>query len=239
MSYAFGMFFKEISKNDVFTFVNKVCEELADNSEEHIKSSVCYIPSLRTKDATDLVDKYWLNTLFELSFVYWPDKQLLGLCGYNYPDKVKTLFPSLVYFQNSTDHDYDFGEWPQYDLFQKHVFESCCASKSVLIKKYMEVNNCDRKEAEEFYAENTDYFKKALVYDAVYKELALDDWLWGNDNSSFIRLTVQAIDNDKKKFKAQIQLTNIKKNFLEECQKENHVANKNDKSNDEVDFDLE
>lgn len=241
MSYEFGMFFKEIQQADVLSFVNQVCNELTNSSKEYIEQNVFYIPSLRYKSEDKRINNYWLHSLFEMSFVYWPKEQLLGLCGYNYPSNVKDLFSSFVYFQNHTDCDYDFSQWPQYPVFQKHVYDCIGMDKSSVIKKYMGLNNYNQKEAEEFYSEDPAYFRRSLVYDSVYKELALDDWLWGKDNPSFIRLTVQSINDDKKKFKAKTQMASIRKSFLEECEKEDQTSksHKDDKSNDEKDFDLE
>lgn len=243
MSYAFGMYFIEMSQVNVLPFVDQVCDELTNSSKEYIERNVFHIPSLRYKSKDDRVDNYWLNTLFAMSFVYWPEKQLLGLCGYEYPGNVKEMFSSFVYFQNSTDHDYNYAEWPASYVFQKHVHDSVVMDKKSIIQKYMSVNDCDSKEAKEFYDTDPHYFRRALVYDSVYKDLALDDWLWGKDNPSFIRFTVQSINDDKKKFKAQTQMASIRKSFLEEeeCEKEDQVSksNKDDKSNDEKDFDLE
>ena len=241
MSYAFGMYFKEISQVNVLPFVDQVCGELANSSKEYIERNGFYIPSLRYKSEDKRIDDYWLNTLFEISFVYWPEKQLLGLCGYEYPSNVKEMFSSFVYFQNSTDRDYNYAEWPAAYVFQKHVHDSVVMDKKSIIQKYMSVNDCDSKEAKEFYDTDPHYFRRALVYDSVYKDLALDDWLWGKDNPSFIRFTVQSINDDKKKFKTQTQLASIRKSFLEECEKEDQTSksNKDDKSNDEKDFDLE
>lgn len=241
MSYAFGMHFIEMSQVNVLPFVDQVCDELANSSKEYIERNVFYIPSLRYKSEDNRVDDYWLNTLFEISFVYWPKKQLLGLCGYEYPDNVKEMFTSFVYFQNSTDRDYDYADWPASYVFQKHVHDSVVMDKKSVIQKYMKVNNCDSKEAKEFYDSDPHYFRRSLVYDSVYKDLALDDWLWGKDNLSFIRFTVQSINDDKKKFNALTQMASIRKSFLEECEKDDQVSkpNKDLESDDEKDFDLE
>lgn len=55
------------------------------------------------------------------------------------------------------------------------------------------------------------------------------------------RLTVQSINDEKKKFNAQIQMASIRKSFLEECKKDDQVSklNKDIETNDEKDFDLE
>ena len=241
MSYAFGMYFIEMSQVNVLPFVDQVCDELANSSKEYIERNVFYIPSLRYKSEDNRIDDYWLNTLFEISFVYWPEKQLLGLCGYEYPDNVKEMFNSFIYFQNSTDRDYDYADWPASYVFQKHVHDSVVMDKKSVIQKYMKVNNCDSKEAKEFYDSDPHYFRRSLVYDSVYKDLALDEWLWGKDNPSFIRFTVQSINDDKKKFNALTQMASIRKSFLEECEKDDQVSkpNKDLESDDEKDFDLE
>lgn len=241
MSYAFGMYFIEMSQVNVLPFVDMISDKLANSSKEYIERNAFYIPSLRYKSEDNRIDDYWLNTLFEISFVYWPKKQLLGLCGYEYPDNVKEMFTSFVYFQNSTDRDYDYADWPASYVFQKHVHDSVVMDKKSVIQKYMKVNNCDSKEAKEFYDSDPHYFRRSLVYDSVYKDLALDDWLWGKDNLSFIRFTVQSINDDKKKFNALTQMASIRKSFLEECEKDDQVSkpNKDLESDDEKDFDLE
>lgn len=220
MSYSFGMFFKEISQADVLPFVNWVCSEVASHPGELIEQAKYCIPSLRDEKLNNKTDNYWLSSLFELQFVYWPDKKLIGMCGNTYPGNTKDMFTGHVTFQNSTDRDYDYGEWPQIDLFQKHVYESFSLKLDAIIKKYMDVTGYDESEAREFYNDDPEYMRRSLVYDAVYKELALDDWLWGKDNPSFIKFTVQALNNDETKFSAYRHLEKIKKEFLAECQED-------------------
>lgn len=212
MSYSFGMFFKEIKQEEIILFIDRVKKELFNNAQEYLKNSIYYIPSLRHKVANDLTDKYWLSTLFELSFVYWPEKNIFGLCGYNYPDAIQKMFDGHFCFQNSTDRDYAYNEWPtNISLFQKHVSESqILLDREALIMKYMNVNKCDKKEAMECFDTDMDYYRKTLVYDSIWQELALDDWLYGRENFRFIRLSIQTLDCEEKKFKAEMKLMDIK-----------------------------
>ena len=223
MSFSFGMFFKEISQADVLPFVNEVCNELANHTNEFIEQSKYCIPSFRDEELSDKTDWYWLNTLFEIQFVYWPEKELIGLCGNDYPGKIKDMFSGHVLFQNSTDQDYAYDVWPQINLFQKHVYESVTLDKESIMKKYADVNNdYSEEELKECFGSDysSNYYRRTLVFDAVYKELALDDWLWGKDNPSFIKFTVQALNNDEAKFKANRCLKQIKKDCLDEIRDE-------------------
>lgn len=223
MSYSFGMFFKEISQADVLPFVNEVCNELANHTNEFIEQSKYCIPFFRDEGLSNKTDWYWLNSLFEIQFVYWPEKKLIGLCGNNYPGKIKDMFSGYVLFQNSTDQDYAYGEWPQIDLFQKHVYESVTLDKKSIMKKYADIHeDCSEEELKECFSSDylSSYYRRTLVFDAVYKELALDDWLWGRENPSFIRLTVQALNNDEVKFRADRYLKKIKKDCLDEIYEE-------------------
>lgn len=234
MSYSFGMFFKEISQADVLPFVNRVCSEVASHPSELIEQAKYCIPSLRDEKSDNKTDRYWLSSLFEFQFVYWQDKKLIGMCGYTYPGNTEDMFTGHVTFQNSTDRDYAYDEWPQIDLFQKHVYESSSLEPDAIIKKYMNVTGDNKLEASEFYDDDPEYMRRSLVYDSVYKELALDDWLWGRENPSFIRLTVQALNNDETKFSAYRHLEKIKKGFQENQTNSDAVNDEYEKEVDDL-----
>lgn len=78
MSYAFGMFFKQIKQEDLLSFIDKVQAEMRNHAKEWIDYNKCYAPSVRSvrsltnepKFVKAFMDEYWLNTLFTSRFVY-------------------------------------------------------------------------------------------------------------------------------------------------------------------------
>ena len=59
----------------------------------------------------NLLRDMWVQDIFQVRFVYWPQHKLLALCGDNYPEAVESLFGPQVAFQNCTDQDYEVDVW--------------------------------------------------------------------------------------------------------------------------------
>lgn len=113
MSYAFGMFFKQIKQEDLLSFIDKVQAEMRNHAKEWIDYNKDYAPSVRSvrsltnepKFIKAFMDEYWLNTLFTSRFVYWPNYDLLGVSGYKFPGEIHNWFDGHFTFQNSSDQD--------------------------------------------------------------------------------------------------------------------------------------
>lgn len=62
-----------------------------------------------------------------------------------------------------------------------------------------------------------EYFKKSCIYDMIYEDLQLNDWLYNRDNPAFYQLSINAINDDGQRIRYNAMLENIlKKEFGEE-----------------------
>ena len=216
MSYCFGMFFKQVKKEEVIDIMNQCAKYLIENSYEYIKKSVYYIPSVRNR-GDEITNEYWLDTLFSLNFVYWDDINLLGLSGYEYPCEIRKMFTTHVTFQNSTDQDYEYDDWnDKIDVFKecKQYVEKL--SDSDIAGLFNEDSLADDDIAGLFNEDSLadddlDYYRKTCLYNKIYEKLSLEDWLYDNYSDSFKRFKINAIDSSEKKFNINTKL----KKFLQ------------------------
>lgn len=221
MSYAFGMFFKQIKQEDLFSFIDKVQAEMRNHAKEWIDYNKYYAPSVRLftlhsdefKFAKAYLDEYWLNTLFASRFVYWPDYDLLGVSGYKLPGEIENWFDGHFSFQNSSDQDYDYETWPTgIRQFKARIDRIKNADDSTLyecIDKYMGDYSIEEIKAD------SEYFKKVCIYDMIYEDLQLNDWLYNHDNPAFYQLSINAINDDGQRIRYNAMLGNILKKEFE------------------------
>lgn len=223
MSYAFGMFFKQIKQEDLLSFIDKVQAEMRNHANEWIDYNKYYAPSVRSvrsltnepKFVKAFMNKYWLNTLFTSRFVYWPDYNLLGVSGYKLPGEIENWFDGHFSFQNSSDQDYDYDEWPTgIDQFTARINRVKNADDGRLLEYVDELMG--EYSIEEIKAD-PEYFKKVCIYDMIYEDLQLNDWLYNRDNLAFYQLSINAINDDGQRIRYNAMLENIlKKEFGEE-----------------------
>lgn len=223
MSYAFGMFFKQIKQEDLLSFIDKVQSEMRNHANEWIDYNKDYAPSVRSvrsltnepKFIKAFMDEYWLNTLFTSRFVYWPNYDLLGVSGYKFPGEIENWFDGHFTFQNSSDQDYDYETWPAgIDLFATRINRVKNADDSNL---YEYVNKFMAEYSMEEIKADPEYFKKSCIYDMIYEDLQLDDWLYNHDNPNFYNMSINAINDDGQCIRYNAMLGNIlKKEFGEE-----------------------
>lgn len=218
MSYAFGMFFKQIKQEDLLSFIDKVQTEMRNHAEEWIDYNKCYVPSVRSltnapKFVKTFMNEYWLNTLFTSRFVYWPDYDLLGVSGYKLPGEIENLFDGHFSFQNSSDQDYDYDQWPTgIRQFKARIDMIKNADDSTLyecVDKYMGDYSIEEIKAD------PEYFKKVCIYDMIYEDLQLNDWLYNHDNPAFYQLSINAINDDGQRIRYNAMLWNILKKEFE------------------------
>lgn len=208
MSYSFGMFFKEVNENEILSLFDEACEIMMNNSTEVLESQKYYIPSVRSDKMNEYVDEYWLDTIFSLRFVYWKEQNLLGLSGYDYPKEMRDLFDCHVSFQNSCDQDYEYDTWSDKISFFKQQKEKCIdATVEEILGLY-------KKEGKDWYTkeevqENLEYHQKSVLYNIIFKNLALNDWLYGRNNTCFKRYAINAIDCMEKKYEMQRKLKTL------------------------------
>ena len=188
MSYGFDMAFAHVvDEKAAFSlarsYVDKCMEK--ENARKFIEDNTIYIPSIRyshIEEATNMAevaDRYWLENLFKFRFLYWPKYQLLGLVGSNRIDD--PAFPMSIYFQNSTDQNYDFQEWLEGNIpfFKEHVETITNMPQSKLFdicKDYLdEDTDLSNPEIEL-------YMRQSLLYQRIFSALELQSWLYADDS---------------------------------------------------------
>lgn len=125
MSYSCYISFKEVSSANLYDFLLNIKHLLIDNIKEVAKLDCMYSPSVQYLHKKyidmDIRDKSvcqdWAYNCFKYRYFYISKYNLLGVFGV--PDCVENLFDDTIYFQNSTDQDYDLDEWSSIKLFKK------------------------------------------------------------------------------------------------------------------------
>lgn len=216
MSYSFEMSFKEIKKEKLVDYMYENIGVCMDNFTEIIRANILYAPSLQignvflpedkklyTKGWAE-ADKNWLYSLFMINFVYWEEKSLLGICGC-IPNVLKNELVT-IYFQNSTDQDYEYEQWKGLSCFQSDIEQIKKMGCHDLIEYY----NKNGYHYIEDDLNDLDYHRKSLVYDRIFSSLDLDNWLYGR-NGNYKRFAMNGITSQEILFK---MLTILRKELI-------------------------
>lgn len=187
MSYAFQMTFLEIPKEEVVSAGTEIVNRYWEKSNQILEDNLIYIPSVRNFCQQDAsikdyrvspwkeVDRFWLKNLFQIEFLYWETYELLGVCGIHLPDiSRKTV---SVYFQNSTDQNYEYKTWDGISVFEKIVKEVQMLSGTEILNL---AGVCDEEDAPDI-----EYYRQTAVYKKIYKMLDLESWLWLRNGNMF------------------------------------------------------
>ena len=214
MSYGFDMAFKAVeSEADVLNIINNFSKWLMkpQNAKALIQRNIFYSPCFRFKNINpedEIISwstKWWLNRLFTASFVYWPKHNLLGLAG-NYElakeGEEGNGFNEPIYFQNSTDRNYEISTWGDYcPLFQKAI-DDC--KKLTTAEAYKLIGwdwELEERTEEELKAPANEYLYCSSVYETIFNELKLEDWLYDAEDEDFIRIKVNTLQTDAQEIK--------------------------------------
>ena len=179
MSYSFGMLFKQVeNRYDAINFALDFVKTCDNNAEKMIDLEKYYIPTYSEhiigKEAYQFnaVDRYWLYEIFNIRFIFWEKYNILGIVGTTYPEECLEKIDANIYFQNSSDQNYEFEEWgTNILLFNELVSKYKEETAENLLK---ENNNYDLEEIKN----DIDYFRKDCLYSAIMKILDLDSWLY-------------------------------------------------------------
>ena len=112
-------------------FVKKICTK--EKMAQRIKEAALDIPTIRyvalpfERRFARIADRYSLYSLFNFKFIFWPQAHLLAMGNSgNYReewDEVMGLPSGTISFDNHSDTDYAFEEWPQQIPFFADICE--------------------------------------------------------------------------------------------------------------------
>lgn len=175
MSYNCEISFKEICAEEVYDFLVTLKNKLIDNIKNIAKDNYLYAPfvTYQFKPYTKLENyseiehnNSWVKQVFTYRYFYLKEYNLLGI--YGLPNSVQDLFDDTIYFQNSTDQDYDLTIWDKIKLFKNVAVKWKNCTNNYIIQ----TQDCDENDDIEYnrrsgcYSEIWDtYVKKTLFND--------------------------------------------------------------------------
>ncbi len=127
MSYSCTISFKTIPAEDIYDFLillkNKTTESFGHIAEDNFIFSPFSKKHVKEEDEAEMHKAFWETTdwarmhVFTYRYFYLKEHKLLGVYSLN--EEQQALFDCTVYFQNSTDQDYDFTEWQGVPWFEE------------------------------------------------------------------------------------------------------------------------
>ena len=177
MSYSCEISFKEINSEEVYDFLVTLKNKLIDNIENIAKYNYMYAPFVRyqhkpytkLENYSDIeCNNSWVKQVFTYRYFYLKEYNLLGI--YGLPNSVQNLFDDTIYFQNSTDQDYDLTTWDKIKLFKNAADKWKNCTNNYIIQ----TQDCDEDD-------DIEYNRRSGCYSEIWNTY-LKDTLF-NDNS--------------------------------------------------------
>lgn len=179
MSYHVKISFKELEPSGMFDFLTSIKQELVkpENLKYMARENLFYSPIVHQSLEYDKFDREtkhayfynWVQDVFKYRWFYIQDFNLLCMLGL--PKCVEELFDLTVYFQNSTDQDYDFSTWDGLTLFEM-IAENWRSTTDDQIKElYWKDYNLDvtLEESIKQMSCPIDYYRRSYCYDEIWK----------------------------------------------------------------------
>lgn len=195
MSYSCLISFKKIKAEDVNDFFLEMKRVAKDNLDSIAEENYYYSPISGEMLLCDLQDELdnktiykklltaqeeWVKRIFTYRWFYIKEHQLLGVFGL--PDSLCSLLDSTIYFQNSTDQNYDFSEWDGIDLFRNIADKY----RNLDLDDIVQLSDWHTKE-ELQQGDTLDYMRKTLCYKEIWNTY-LDDKLYDESKGIYISL---------------------------------------------------
>lgn len=208
MSYGIEIYFKQLKKGESpLNFAIQVKDSVMLNHEHVINSNKGHVPShngLFWEDDGDKfhaneTDEFWLYQLFSFSFMYWKKYNLIGMIGFDMDKQTEGLFNQSVYFQDSTDQDYELSEWgDKIDIFNKIIARN---------QKQLEKRKTRTKDVL--------YNFRSRIYKEIYKTLGLDS----EHSANYQSFVLSGIESNSQYMDLKWKLRLLKGEWIEEDKK--------------------
>lgn len=176
MSYKLDLSFKNCGREDIYKNICEFQDLLLKNAEKYIKDNLIFVRIDENKSCFynwEQIDKF-IATLFKHHIWYCEEIQSLCIVWGSNVKEIDDWFDGYVYFQNSTDQDYDYETWDFNAMFRGIRENIQNMSREEFLKKHKEIYPdywCD----DEDIPEDLEYHRKSLVYDLCEKMI---DPIW-------------------------------------------------------------
>lgn len=183
MSYHAEISFKTIGITELYQFLQKIKDTASKHIDKIAEDEFLYMPSVRYdhlyKEVRSVVardaDEAWAKSaVFTMRFFYLAEHNLLGVFGV--PSAVQECFDATIYFQNSTDQDYEYDEWKDVPIFAQIADRWKASTDEDVLRKYNADRNDDEMDTDDF-----DYYRRTFAYEEIWA--MCEDYMW-NDNQA-------------------------------------------------------
>lgn len=240
MSYEVNVLFAQADRIEdglaiARTFVRAICtsaymaKRIADN--RYFIPSVKYNATPANRDFAKIADRYWLYSLFNFQFLYWPQHHLLGAVMEDDKDLLKA-WPNgqaevvSVFFQDGNDRNYDFEEWPEtIEFFRERTgrYRPIVSMPKKQALAALEKVSGELFDEEEYTGRAVDYIVKTALYDKVFEDLKLTDFLYERDSGVFERFALNGIQTMDLIWELYASLTKISNRMLSHMDDKDYV----------------
>lgn len=214
MSYYVRCGFKPAQNRAVaFDSAMEFLSALDADPDDVIKENLYFLARNTKGDSSDMfLLRYVVHKMMEVRFVFWPKYKLLGIPGGWFSDELlkKNGF-SIFNFQNSTDQDYEFTDWPDTPYFHSVInwMKTMPQQEVLSIVGSVVDEDADWKDVE-------DYARKTAVYKQVFSDLDIDNILYNGQVSNGTLFVMNAICDETKDNKNAIRAIKLLHDFNEE-----------------------
>lgn len=204
MSYAIDLSFKEMKKDQIFDFIQKFKElvikpeEVKKRIKENYRFSVRWVVGSNSNgiDDFDVEDRIesWIDRLFTFKFI-WIERYSLLACVIRGDDLANSLFDGNVFFQNSTDQDYDYGVWKDIRPFKEisdSVEKLSFDEEGIDSLRKLSRNGGFNEPLSGLTNNKFEYYKRSLVYDLIFDPI--ENIVFGDKNSIWVKMLSDPVD---------------------------------------------
>lgn len=151
--------------------------------------------------------EYWISHLFTFRWCYidYIDSYEVGyLAMFGVPEQLRSEFDGTVYFQNSTDQDYDRVEWSGLEAFEQ-IYDIWFEAPPEEAYRYY-YSDVEEEDVKNFIeSEDYDYERKSAAYKMISEPIVarlyennysyISLFRWHDDIMDFNRYKKEIIDN--------------------------------------------
>lgn len=196
MSYAFhmaflpaGSLFEAYAKADGMAKAlldEKAAAALLKKTLPHFLDRAGLLSGLRIRGAAAHHLEDWLYPAFTIRCTFWPEHSLLGVSGRGDPSLLPADAGKPVLFQDSTDQDYPYDDWPELPFFQERIARAMLADCSEIARMFQEGPDSDKE---------LPYYRRVYCYRTIAEDLHVKDWLYERPTNVFRRFSMCGISS--------------------------------------------